>query len=191
MKKIIVTFPKLTTKQIVEECDNKAHGGKLLYNTEWYKNEDFYTKETCREGKREVDLEISRLGKTWNEYDEMTRADEDEKEMLNFAEIVYLLRESKEFFDNSHNWTWTSARSSDGILVRVGYADPDGVLVDHDCPRYSRARLGVRFSRSVPLESCDLKSCSPIATDRSNRDLEKRVEKLEAWQKKLIDAWNG
>ena len=46
-------------------------------------------------------------------------------------------------------WTWTNQRSSDGILVDIGYAGPDGVDVDDDDPGDSYGSLGVRFSRRV------------------------------------------
>ena len=42
-----------------------------------------------------------------------------------------------------------TARSSDGNLVNLGNADPDGVNVDNDNPRNSNDNLGVRLSRSV------------------------------------------
>src|ERR1035437_5827446 len=53
-----IHIPSKTAKEIVEECDNKVAGGKLLYSTSWYENEDFYTKEKCRPRTVKIPTEI-------------------------------------------------------------------------------------------------------------------------------------
>lgn len=148
LKTITITFPELNAKDIVDECDNKVGEGKLVYG-EWYKDEDFYTKETTRPGTRVVNLELLHKGKSWNEIKNMGMEDN----MLNFAEVVYLLRESIEFrtlltyeSDKDAWWTWTSSRASDGDLVGVGSFDSDGVRVDNRSPDFRYDYLGVSFS---------------------------------------------
>lgn len=46
-------------------------------------------------------------------------------------------------------YTWTSARDSDGFLVRVGSADYDGARVEGLLPNYQFGSLGSSFSRSL------------------------------------------
>jgi len=57
-----ITFPNKTAKEIVDERNNTLNGHKLLWNTDWYANEDFYTKEKCRKGTREI-ITCSRVSK--------------------------------------------------------------------------------------------------------------------------------
>ncbi len=65
---MLVNFPKKTAKEIYEECGKKLGKGKLLYDIDWYKNEDFFTKEKCRESTREIITDLTpTLGKTWDE----------------------------------------------------------------------------------------------------------------------------
>ena len=52
MKTIIVNFPSITAEEIYKKSKNKVGRDKLLYNINWYKNEDFFTKEKTRKGKR-------------------------------------------------------------------------------------------------------------------------------------------
>ena len=66
-----ITFPNKTAKEIVDECSNTLNGHKLLWNTDWYENEDFYTKEKCQEGTRNIITDMTdTLGKTWDECKE-------------------------------------------------------------------------------------------------------------------------
>lgn len=46
-------------------------------------------------------------------------------------------------------YTWTLARYSDGFLVRVGSADPDGARVDGFLSNYQFGSFGASFSRSL------------------------------------------
>lgn len=150
IKTITVTFPELTAKQIVKECDNKVENGTLLYGDR-YLEEDFYTKEKTRPGTRAVNTELLHKGKSWNEIKNMGM----EENLLNFAEVVYLLRESKEFRDmlrypneSGAWWTWTSSHGSGGRLVYVGYFDDAGAAVHSYSPEDRHDILGASFSRS-------------------------------------------
>lgn len=146
-----VTFPQKTAKEILG--DNKMpNGNPVLYNTEWYKNENFFTKEFPRKGSVTVNLELLHKGKSW---DECTKIAKDEgQEMLNFAEVVYLLKTSEQFwklFEN-YQYTWVSSRSSFGGLVSLGNAASGGVRVGRGFPGNSFSDLGVCFSRSESLK---------------------------------------
>lgn len=148
---ITVDFPALTAKEILKKVDNKAGDGKLLYAgfDGWYAKEDFYTKEKTRKGKRNVDLFFSMRDKSWNECHESSPDD-----MLNFAEVVYLLAFHPEFRevlrygnDSGAWWTWTSSRDSGGGLVRVGGFDGRGADVRGHGPGYRSDGLGLVSSR--------------------------------------------
>lgn len=145
---ITIDFPSLTAQQMVEDCDNKVDGGKLLYNTSWYEKEAFYTTEKTRKGTRTINAELLYKGKSWNECKDI--ADKEGLSMLNFAEVIWLLKTSKEFREllTGYNWTWTSSRSSYGYLVDVGRFDSYGADVYRRGPGYSGSDLGVCFSRS-------------------------------------------
>lgn len=178
MQTLSVTFPPKTAKQLVEECKNKVENGKLLYNTDWYKDELFYTTDKCRKGKRTVTLELQGLDKTWNECDTLVK--EQGGEMLNFAEIVYLLREYPEVRKVlDWNWTWTAVRNADGRLVCVGDADASGANVNGNGPRRAYGHLGVLFSRSGTLKAGKVKTVPET-------DLEARVKALEV----RLDKYN-
>src|SRR3990167_1212921 len=111
MKTIKLTFPSITAEEIYKKSKNKVGSDTLLWNTDWHKNEDFFTKEKTRKGKREVTLELQHLGKSWNECNKLRG----NYEMLNFAETVYLAWKCPEFRAMLiKTWTWTSSRASDG-----------------------------------------------------------------------------
>jgi len=144
---LTVDFPELTAKEIMEQCDNKVAGGKLLYNIDWYKDEDFFTTEKTRKGKRTIDLELLHKGKSWNKCNVL----KGDKEMLNFPEVVYLLANYQEFRDllTSYKYTWTSSRDSSGLLLFVGFFVEGGANVNRWYPRVrDDVALGVCFSRS-------------------------------------------
>ena len=168
---IIVDFPEMTAEQIYEESGNKAGKNKLFYNTSWYKNEDFFTKEKTRKGKREIILELQYVDESWNECDRL-RGD---LEMLNFAEVMYLLWKKKEMrvlLNSSNNicYTWASSRSTDGYLVYLGSFDSEGVYGNGWRPDYRHGYLGVSLSRSVE---------TLVSSDSPFDSLEKRVRALE------------
>lgn len=147
-KEETITFPKKTAKQIIEECDNKVAGGKLLWNIGWFKNEDFYKKETCRPRTIKIPTEILHAGKSWNECKELIG----EEKMFNYAEIIYMLRESESFrkllsSDNSVCYTWTSSRASDGRLAFSGDFDSGGVYSGRWRPGSSVSLVGVCVSK--------------------------------------------
>lgn len=148
---IKVNFPNKTAKEIMDECGNKLGNGKLLYNTNWYENEDFFTKEKCRPGVRYVSKDLIGKGKNWNECSALLKDGEREIEMLNFAEALYFVQEyykQTNSYPWAGDWSWTSSRSSDGRLVGLGLCDAVGVGVDCFDPRSSDSYLGVCFSRS-------------------------------------------
>lgn len=147
-KEDYITFPEKTAKEIIEECSNKVGDGKLIHNTEWYKNEDFLNKEKCRPRTIKIPTEIEHMGKSWDEVNKLG-------ELFNFAEIVYMLRESDSFRkllaypnENKAWWTWTNSRDSDGDLLYVGIFGSNGSSVNSWRPRDSDSYLGVCFSRS-------------------------------------------
>lgn len=141
-----IKFPNKTTEEIVDACKNKLGDGKLLYSVDWYKNEDFYTKEKCRPGTFEVSDEIEHFGKSWNECNALAP-----ERMLNFPEMIYFIQEyykkHKKYPDS--RWSWTSSRSSSGDLVDVGACDSGGVRVDDDEPGRSLSYLGVRMFKGA------------------------------------------
>jgi len=134
-----ITFPSLTAKEIVEKYDNMFGKCKLLYNTTWYKNEDFFTKEKCREGTREIITDLTpTLGKTWDECKEIG-------EMLNFAELLWCVIKIPNFL-REYKYSWTSSRASGGYFVLAGDFDDDGGHVYGWGPGSSSSRLGCAFS---------------------------------------------
>lgn len=152
-KYLKVTFPNKTAKEIIDECENKLGKDKFLYNTEWYKNEKFFTEEKCRPGIRYVSKELIGLDKDWNECKELV--ENQDGEMLNFAETIFFIQEYFEQTDEypwNLKWSWTSSRSSFGDLVRAGGCDSGGVDVVRDFPGRSGSDLGVCFSRSEILK---------------------------------------
>lgn len=147
---VTIDFPNKTAKEIVEDCNNKLGEGKLLFNTSWYENEDFYAKEKCRPGKRLVSKELIGLGKDWNECKKL--AEEKGGDMLNYAETIFFIKEHFKLtgkYPWNLKYSWTSSSSSRGYLVNVGYGDADGVFVVDDSPRYSASDLGLCFSRTI------------------------------------------
>lgn len=149
---LTLTFPDKTAKELVEECGNKLGSGKLLYNTSWYENEKFYTKEKCRVRTCKVSKELIGKGKNWKEC--VALAKEQNGEMLNFAEIIFFIQEyykQTNTYPWKLDWSWTSTHSSCGLLVGVGYCDADGVSVGRADPRRSGSSLGVCFSSSEIL----------------------------------------
>lgn len=173
-----ITFPSKTAKQIVEACKNKLGSGKLLYNTDWYEKEDFYTTEKCRKGTFEISDEIIGYGKNWNECKDLI--EKEGSQMLNFAEYVFFVQEyhkatGKYPEDGEWKYSWTSSRSSHGDLVLVGYCDSGGVLVSRGGePGGSGSGLGVRFSRSVAI-----RGAKAIQAEAESGSLESRVRALE------------
>lgn len=143
---ILVDFPAKTMKEIYEETGNKAGDGKLLYDVSWYANEEFYTTEKCRAGKRIMSLELAHKGKSWNKCKGLLKDGDD---MLSPAEVVYLLAYVPEYRDvlKGWNYTWTSRRGSGGHLVCVGSADGGGAYVRSDSADASDDDLGLSFSR--------------------------------------------
>lgn len=141
---IEVNFPNKTAKEIMDECGNKLGNGKLLYNTNWYENEDFFTKEKCRPGVRYVSKDLIGKGKDWNECAALLK-----DEMLNFAEALYFVQEyykQTNSYPWNSDWSWTSSRSSRGSLVDLGECDAGGVGVGNFVPRRSYSGLGVSYS---------------------------------------------
>lgn len=145
---ILVDFAAKTMKEIYEDTGNKAGDGKLLYDVSWYANEEFYTTEKCRAGKRIVSLDLAHKGKSWNECKGLLK---DGEEMLSPAEVVYLLAYVPEYREvlKGWNYTWTSGRVSDGNLVYVGEFGGEGALVSRDSAGPSDDDLGLSTSRKV------------------------------------------
>lgn len=176
----LIEFPEKTAKEIVEECDKKVGKGKLVYNTDWHENQDFYTKEKSHGGKRWVAKDITAFDKSWNECKEI--GEKDGSEMLNLAETLWFLKtyveHFKEYPDNL-KWSWTSSRSSLGSLVNVGSFGSGGVGVDRGYPGSSASFLGVRFSRSEGV--CGAKAEQAVADS-----IESLIEKVKNAGYKVI-----
>ena len=162
-----ITFPNKTAKQLYEECGNKLGKSKLLYNNDWYKNEDFFTKEKCREGTREIITDLTpTFGKTWDECKEMG-------EMLNFAELLWCVIKIPDFL-KEYKYSWTSSRTSDGSFVVAGDFLDDGGAVSGGRPRYSPSIIGCAFS-AVALKSSTIE---PLKSDEAS-SLGARIKLLE------------
>ena len=173
-----IVFPNKTAKEIVDECNNTLNGHKLLWDIDWHKNEDFYTKEKCREGSREIITDMSdTLGKTWNECDKMG-------DMLTFAELLWCVIQIPDLLKN--NYSWTSSLTSDGEFVLAGDFVGFGGVVGRWEPRFSDYFIGCAFSRS------DTSTLSPIDTLNGDKasSLEARVKDLEDWRDGIIECVN-
>ena len=177
-KNMKITFPSLTAKQIVEKYNNKLGKGKLLYNTTWYEKEDFYTKEKCRKGTREIITYLTpTLSGTWDECKAMG-------EMLNFAELLWCVIEIPGFL-KEWKYSWTSSRTSRGDFVRAGNFDDDGGDVSRLRPGYSNSNLGCAFF-AVALKSSTI---DPLKSDEAS-SLGARVKALEDWKAWVIKCMN-
>lgn len=144
-----ITFPEKTAKEIVDECSNEITGRKLVWQRSWIIDQDFYTNEKCRTRTIKIPTEILYAGKTWDECKELIG----EEKMFNYAEIIYMLRESESFrklldWNNSVCYTWTSSRASVGRLAIAGNFDSGGVNSHGWRPRSSASDMGVCLSRS-------------------------------------------
>lgn len=143
---LLVDFPSMTAKEIFEQSKDSVDGGRLFYSVDWYAQEDFYTKEKTRAGKRYVSKEVLHKGESWNEINEKTSPN---TTMLSMAEVMYLLWKYPEFRPTlAGSYIWTSSRASDGILVFVGDFGSLGANVDGWDPGNSDSNVGVCFSRS-------------------------------------------
>ena len=172
-----ITFPSLTAKQIVQKYNNKFGKGKLLYNIDWYKNEDFFTKEKCQKGTREIITDLTpTFGKTWNECKEMG-------EMFNFAELLWCVIKIPGFLRN--NYSWTCSRTSHGYFVDAGSFGDGGGGVDGSGPGGSHSAVGCAFS-AVALKSSSIEA---LTGDEAS-SLGARVEYLESQMKKIIEVIN-
>lgn len=168
-----ITFPNLTAKQIVEKYDNKLGKGKLLYDIDWYKDEDFFTKEKCRKGTREIITDLSKTkGKTWDECSHLGQ-------MLNFAELLWCVIKIPDFL-RGYEYSWTSSRASGGGLVGAGDFDGDGGAVGGRGPGRSRSDIGCAFSADDTLKSSTINT---LTSDEASSlgALENRVTAVERW----------
>jgi len=148
-----ITFPSLTAKQIVKKYNNKLGKDNLLYDIDWYENEDFYTKEKCRKGTQEIitDLTLT-FGKTWDGCNKMTNGTP--IKMLNFAELLWCVIKIPNFLKNEYSWT-SSHTSSGGFLVFAGSFGDVGGGVVRNGPSYSSSNVGCAFS-AVALKSSSI-----------------------------------
>ena len=173
-----IKFPNLTAQQIVKKYDNKLGKGKLLSDTTWYKNEDFYTKEKCRKGTKEIITDLKpTLDKTWDECKEMGK-------MLNFAELLWCVIQIPDFL-KKWKYSWTSSRTSHGNFVLAGYFGDDGGYVIGWGPRYSSSNFGGAFSANALKSS----SIDTLTSDEAS-SLGARIAALEDWKEKVVKAVN-
>ena len=178
-----IKFPNKTAKEIYEYYTNNKKR-KLLYGTDWYKNEDFYTKEKCRKGTREVITDLTpTLGKTWDECKEI--ADKNNTSMLNFAELLWCMIKIPDFLKG--NYSWTSSPTSDGCFVYAGDFDDDGGNVYRYRPRDSYSDVGCAFI-AVALKSSTIdtlkgdEASSLGALEKRVGYLEETVERIRFWK---------
>ena len=162
-----ITFPNKTAKQLYEECGNKLGKGKLLYDIDWYKNEDFFTKEKCRKGTREIITDLTpTLCKTWGECSHLGQ-------MLNFAELLWCVIKIPGFL-KEYKYSWTSSLTSDGGFVDAGDFGDDGGSVNGLGPGYSASNLACPFS-AVALKSSSIDT----STSDEASSLGARIKLLE------------
>lgn len=151
---IIIDMPSMTMKDIYKKSGNKtSKGTPLFYNTGWYENEDFFTKEKTRKGKWKVSktlLEETR-NKTWNEQEEILKSKGATR--LNAAEVMYILwqheKTTGERLLDDWNYTWTSSKTSDGRLAYVGIFSDSGGYVYRGRAGISSGSLGSVFSAMI------------------------------------------
>ena len=151
-----ITFPNLTAQEIVKKYNNKLGSGKLLWNIDWYKDEDFYTTEKCRKGTREIITDMNdTLGKTWNECKEKGN-------MLTFAELLWCVIQIPDFLKN--NYSWTSSSSSGGDFVGAGNFGGGGGGVGGGGPGRSASDIGCAFlainDKKNIIENVEINYCS-------------------------------
>lgn len=144
-----VTFPKLSLRDIFEQSGGKAENAyPLVYDFEdsWVRSEPFFSEEFTCGRTCEIDLEVSDLGKDWNECDTIVRAKG--KRMLNMAEMTYLYWKHGDVVGPvvSDRWTWLSTRTVDADLGGSGFWDSSGSRLSRRSARYSRSNLGLGFS---------------------------------------------
>lgn len=149
MKTITIT-ESITAQEIYNRTNNKTSKGMpILWSTNWYEKEDFFTKEKTRPGTYTFSTEITNKGKTQSEAKVVV--EKDDGELLSFAEWIYIMVEyEKQTGDrlfSGWEYTWTSSLASDGRLVYVGVFDDEGAVVSGDSPGNRHGYLGVSFSR--------------------------------------------
>lgn len=178
MKKLKVKFPtkSLTAQEIMG--NNKINSGKLLYNTDWYKNENFFTKEKTRKGTIKVDLEITQRNTTYSDIQKNLPKD---NEILNFAEYLYIVKTYPEFRETlkGYNYIFTSSLDSDGYRVRLGGFDAGGVGVDGYWDDGRGGNLGVAGAREWFLKTGPLESSESLTLENFILDLKDLVKKYE------------
>lgn len=162
-----ITFPDKTAKQIVKDCGNKLGNGKLLYDTDWYENEPFYTKEKCRP--RTVEVSIGNYGDSFIDCDETLKGS-----MLSFAELLYVMTQGGLPELKGFKYSWTSSRASDGDFVLAGVFVADGGYVGGHGPGGSDSYLGCAFS----VEKIEPSKIESLNGDKA-ASLEARVSELE------------
>ena len=173
-----ITFPSLTAKQIVQKYNNKLGKGMLRCHIDWYENEDFYAKEKCRKGTREIITDLTpTLDKTWDECKKIG-------EMLNLSELLWCVIKIPDFL-REYKYSWTCSRASDGNFVNAGNFDDDGGYVSRDRPGVSYSALGCAFS-AVALKSSSIEA---LTGDEAS-SLGARVKALEDDMNKIKKIWD-
>lgn len=151
---MLVLFLEKTAKEIEEITKDKykAKGWKLFYNTNWYKNEKFFTKEKPVFGWKLVKNRPDLVNLTYKEQTKKMNPDE----RVSFSEIVQLtalafLSRGEKMWESKYYWT--SSCFSDGDLVGFGGADAGGACVNGWSPSYSSITLGASSSRRGSLNT--------------------------------------
>jgi hypothetical protein len=129
-----IKFPNKTAKEIAEEYG-------ITFWSNWFINEDFYTKEKCRGGTFSVSDKVKFLG--------ISGKDALKKKMLNLAESIYYIVAYKEKHSKYPDffWTWTSSKW--GARLVYSYWNPGS----HELHVYARdltyqgGILGVRIHK--------------------------------------------
>lgn len=137
--------------ELVQERYDEKDLGKFLYDTSWYKTEDFYCKDTMEFGWKLISKELvpNSKNKTYPEQDEIIKKYPGYKRAT-ALEVMYLtavhkITTGKRLFEDEY--TWTSSVASGGRLVSVGGANRDAVDVGWNSHGFSGSYLGVCLSR--------------------------------------------
>ena len=156
---------RLTTPEVIETSTNKNYLEQTEELITYLENEVFAGEEMPQEY---IDaLEEFKILNTPDFKEQVTSSTESEWKKAaqklsalsinqmtreNFSEIIYRLacEEKKSGTrETASTYSWSNSLGSDGMLVRVGHFDADGLNVGRWLPVRSNSRIGVCFSRSV------------------------------------------
>jgi hypothetical protein len=129
-----IKFPNKTAKEIAEEYG-------ITFWSNWFINEDFYTKEKCRGGTFSVSDKVKFSG--------ISGKDALKKKMLNLAESIYYIVAYKEKHGKYPDifWTWTSSKCGARLVHSSWYPVSHKLDVDANDLANRYGGLGVRIHK--------------------------------------------